>query len=294
MTEEAVKIVRLPVHPDARKSLAKLREEWRTCTACELGARREAVGGGFVFGEGVTRGLMFIGEGPGKDEEAEGRPFIGKSGQLLRKILDRLGVQDFYISNTVACRSCAPVTDAAGNPLMTRGYPNRPSVPKYQDKAPLKAHTEACRPRLMEEVYLVDPVVIVALGGEASQTLADKPVSIMKEHGVPREIVIPGAATIPSLTPKGTWVRKGKGVTNPRPTEQNEVRYLMIPTVHPAFVLRRANDFARDNPFKYLVDDIRQAQSIYDRYQYEVHGVVTTPQTGEVVVPYDLLSPEDD
>lgn len=293
MTEEVEKIVRLPVHPDARKSLARLREEWQNCTACELGRRRDALGGSFVFGEGVTGGIMFIGEGPGKDEEEQGRPFIGKSGMLLRRILARLGVVDYYISNTVACRSCEPITDAAGTPLMTKAYPNRPAMIKYQDRAPIKRQTEACRPRLMEEIYLVDPVVIVSLGGQAAQMLTDSTLSILKERGVAREISVPGAAEVPNLTPKGAWLRKGKGVTNPKPTEQNEVRYLMIPTVHPAFVLRRANDFSRDNPFRHLVDDIRQAQAVYDRYLFETHGVVADPPVADADLPYDLLSPED-
>jgi DNA polymerase len=68
----------------------KLREEWRGCTSCELGSRRIAAEGEFVFGEGLPRGIMFIGEAPTKEDEGTGRPFTGKSGQIVRKIIEKI------------------------------------------------------------------------------------------------------------------------------------------------------------------------------------------------------------
>ncbi len=99
---------------DARKTLSILREEWESCTSCNLGVLREANRGRFVFGEGRTNGIMFIGEGPGKVEEEEGRSFIGPSGEILRGILKKLGIQDAYTTYLVACRSCSIATDDAG------------------------------------------------------------------------------------------------------------------------------------------------------------------------------------
>lgn len=288
-TEQPKKPLRLPVAPDARKSLAKLKEEWRTCQACPLGVRRVAVDGQFVFGEGRRGGIMFIGEGPGKDEEAEGGPFVGKSGKLLRGVLEKLEIKDYYISNTVACRSCVPITDADGNPIMTKGYRGRPPEPRYKDQPPTKAEVEACRPRLMEEIYIVDPTVIVALGGQAAEFLRGKSTTITRDRGQAMEISVPGATQIPSLTSKGMWHRKTKGVVH-APIEQNEVQYLMIPTLHPAYVLRQANDESKDNPFQQFYRDIRYAAEIYNRYQLEVYGVVAAGLSEDI--PYELVVDE--
>jgi DNA polymerase len=289
--QEPKKPKHLPVHPDARKSLDQLCAEWRFCEACELGARRVAMEGSFVFGEGIPRGIMFVGEGPGKDEEKSGRPFVGRSGKILRGILEKLEFRDYYISNTVACRSCAPITDGAGNPILSKGYGNRPPEPRYVDQPPTKQEVEACRPRLMEEIYLVDPVVVVALGGGAAAALSDGAITITKARGQAVEILVPGAVAGPHLTGKGLWRRKVKGEVV-QPVKQNQVRYLMIPTLHPAFVARRANDFSRDNPFQQLYLDIRQAVMVYNRYQLETGGVVTKEPDDQI--PYDVLSEGDE
>lgn len=281
----------IDIKPNASKSLSVLRSEWADCQACELGERRVKLGGEFVFGEGTMNGIMFIGEGPGKDEEKEGRPFIGKSGKLLRDILTKLAITDHYITNIVACRSCAPITDAEGNQIFTKGYKDKPAAPKYHDQPPNKPHIAACRRRLAEEIYLVDPVIIVALGGTAVSALRGSSASMMRDRGNVETIEIPGALDIPSLTPSGVWKRKYKGEVT-YPTVQNKVRYLMLPTLHPAFVLRRANDFSKDNPFKLLVDDIRQAAEIYNKYMLEAHGIVPGELYREI--PYELLKKDEE
>ena len=134
--------------PDYHKSLLVLKNDWQDCTACELGQQREAKGGAFVFGEGFTRGIMFIGEGPGKDEEAEGRPFIGKSGKILRHIIARLNIERYYITNIVSCRSCGLAYDTEGNPKYRRDYATKQMVPWIQDQPPTPSQMATCMPRL--------------------------------------------------------------------------------------------------------------------------------------------------
>lgn len=262
--------------PDVRKSLQQLRKEWRSCTACELGVRRTTVEGEFVFGGGETRGLMFIGEGPGKDEEEQGSPFVGRSGSLLRRVLGKLGATSCYFSNLVCCRSCSTVLDEQGSPRMIRRR-GKPSIIMYKDEPPLPAQIDACRPRLLEEIYLVDPVLVVSLGTHATEALLQKGgVSMLKERGTTRHIQVPGAASRAVLTDKkGVWVRKVAGQLV-SPVQQNMVDYLLLPTWHPAFVLRKAEDRGHQNPFSQFVADLRLAVKTLERYRQEAFGIFPT------------------
>ena len=113
------------------------------CTKCALGATRMK----FVFGVGNPRAeVMFIGEGPGADEDAKGEPFVGRAGQLLNKIIGATGMkrEDVYICNIVKCRP-----------------PN--------NRAPMPAEEETCTPYLMKQIELVKPKFIICLGRTAAQ-----------------------------------------------------------------------------------------------------------------------------
>jgi uracil-DNA glycosylase len=257
--------------PDARKTLTVLNTEWEKCRACELGTRREAVGGQFVTGEGVRRGVMFIGEGPGENEEVQGRPFIGRSGTVLRRVIEKMGLKEYYITNIVTCRSCSQLVDGQGQ-LRFRNRRGQPPTPIWKDEAPLPNQIAKCLPRLYEEIYLVDPIVIVTLGVTASEALLKRPVAITKDRGQSEHITIPGATYRPSVTEKkGVWVRKVHGSLE-MPVEQNEVMYEVVPTLHPAFVLRKLNDGGWDSPLKLLIKDVRHAVKIYERYMLEAFG----------------------
>lgn len=261
--------------PDAKKHLSVLASEWESCTKCSLGDRREKTGGAFVFGEGAPRSIMFVGEGPGRVEEAEGRPFVGPSGQLLRGVLAKLGVTEFYLTNCVSCRSCSPVTNPDGTPMI-RKYNGREQGLLYRDEPPTPPQVLACRPRLLEEVYIVDPVVIVALGAQAATALAQENIAITSERGKERTIEIPGAAYRASLTEKrGVWMRKSGGQIT-YPVVQNTVKYLMIPTLHPAFIMRKLADRGQNSPFRLFVNDLRAAARTYERYLLEAFGVEPT------------------
>lgn len=255
------------MRPDAKKTLEVLRDEWQDCTRCDLGPRRKNYGGQFVFGEGVRRGIMFIGEGPGVEEDAQGRPFIGKSGELLRRILEGFKFSDYYLTNLVACRSCEHKMDENGLPAFKRSR-RKGSVPEpwLIDTPPKPNEWGQCLERLYEEIYLVDPVLIVSLGGTAAEALTKKPVTITKTHGQPIEISVPGAGYDAVLTEKKReWYHKVRGEVV-APVQQSEVRYLMVPALHPAYVLRKIADRGSDSPFRLLAEDIRRAIKVYQEY----------------------------
>lgn len=277
---------------DARKTLPMLVDEWAGCTKCGLSTHREANRGQMVFGEGRQRGILFLGEGPGVTEEAYGRPFIGKSGDLLRRFLDRYKIKNYYITNIVACRSCAPDLDNLGQPRYRMGRGNRPPEMRYKDQAPTKDQVEACAPRVYEEIYMADPVLIVALGGPAASFLRRSSVKITQERGVVAEVEIPGAGFRANLSAKKKeWVRKVKGQVV-MPTEPTSVRYLMLPTLHPAFVLRNKHDEKDNNPFELFARDLEMAKLLYNRYYLELTGTVPDDYEDDgpaAEVPYDIL-----
>ena len=128
-----------------------------TCMKCGLGKSRNKA----VFGEGsVETDLMFIGEGPGYDEDQQGIPFVGKAGQLLTKIINAIGLdrEDVYITNIVKCRP-------PGN------------------RDPLPEEAGACHPYLSEQIRLIQPKIICTLGRHASQVILKTTESISRLRG---------------------------------------------------------------------------------------------------------------
>ena len=273
------------LRPDYRKTLPVLRNEWENCTQCDLGTVRQANGGAFVFGEGSLGGIMFIGEGPGREENEHGRPFVGKSGQFLRAVLQQVGITNYYITNSVCCRSFSYQYDTEGKQryIQRRGV----SIPVDQDDRPTPVQLTACRDRLFEEIYLVDPKIIVTLGAAAAETVLGRPVKILQESGAPRPasaedkgtiLELPGAGYRPVFTPKGLWRHKVRGVwvTN---TVQNTVRYAVYPLLHPAFVLRNLTDNSLGSPKDLFARGLTTIKNAYATYTNYVFGD-NTPDIG--------------
>jgi len=138
--------------------LSELQARASSCQACRLASSRTTV----VFGEGSpTATLMVIGEGPGRDEDLQGRPFVGRSGRLLDRLLAEeagFGREDVYIANVVKCRP-----------------------PDNRDPKP--DEIEACRPYLESQVALVSPKVVITLGNFASKTLLRSELGITRLRG---------------------------------------------------------------------------------------------------------------
>jgi uracil-DNA glycosylase family 4 len=134
------------------------------CRKCEIGAQRR----NNVYGEGnPCAELMVIGEGPGETEDLLGRPFVGRAGQLLEKMLAaiQLAREDVYICNTVKCRPTLP----------------GPRGPK--NRAPEPIEMENCRPYLDEQIDIIHPRAILALGAPAAKSFLGRDFQISKMRG---------------------------------------------------------------------------------------------------------------
>ena len=137
--------------------MEELRNECLTCRQCPLCEQRTNV----VFGCGNPAAeVMFIGEGPGADEDEQGEPFVGKAGQLLNDMLELIDLQreQVYIANMVKCRP-----------------------PRNRD--PLNEEKAACRHWLDAQLYLVNPKIIVCLGRIAACAFIDPEFKITQQHG---------------------------------------------------------------------------------------------------------------
>jgi len=137
--------------------LEKIAEEVNQCRKCGLGSIRTNA----VPGEGNPNArIMFVGEGPGADEDAQGRPFVGRAGQLLDKIIVACGLKrnDVYIGNILKCRP-----------------------PDNRD--PRADEIISCLPYLQRQIEIINPEIIVALGAHAAKTLLNTTQSIGKLRG---------------------------------------------------------------------------------------------------------------
>lgn len=264
---------------DARKSLTVLRSEWSECTKCELGQRRISYDTELVFGKGTPGGVMFIGGGPTKDDEIGGQPFSSQHGTILRRVIEKLGLRDFYLTHVTACRSCSPYIDAVtGQPSMRRNWKTRQMEISYRDDPPTPLQIDACLARLHEQIYLVDPVVIVTLGPDAAKALLHKAVNLSSAEvrGKPFHVSIPGAGFRTVRTDKKeAWVRAANGKIQ-MPVAPSEVRYLCIPTYNTDTVFQKLADRSAGSPFDLFARDIQKAARIYERYLFELYGTLPT------------------
>ena len=139
------------------KELGKIAEQTRQCRQCDLGSLRTNA----VPGEGSPNArIMFIGEAPGADEDAQGRPFVGRAGQLLDKIIAACNLKrsDVYIGNILKCRP-----------------------PENRD--PRAEEIISCLPYLQRQIEVIEPEIIIALGAHAARTLLDTTKSIGQLRG---------------------------------------------------------------------------------------------------------------
>jgi uracil-DNA glycosylase len=141
---------------DKSEALAQLYQMFAHCQKCPLGRTRNK----FVFGEGSANArLMFIGEGPGFDEDQTGRPFIGKAGQLLTKAVEttiNLRREEVYIGNVVKC-----------HPMKN---PDQPAQ-RGNDRPPSAEEMNACLPIITRQIGIIKPDIICLLGRTASQAI---------------------------------------------------------------------------------------------------------------------------
>jgi uracil-DNA glycosylase len=182
--------------PDPVVALKLIREDLGDCTRCKLHKQgRKQI----VFGVGNPRAeLMFVGEGPGADEDQQGEPFVGRAGQLLNNMIKAMGLrrEDVYIANVVKCRP-------PGN------------------RTPERDECETCSPFLMRQIAVIKPKVVVALGAVAAKNLLaiNAPMSELRGHFY-------------DFTPAGVRGADSASSANPWQGARLAVTY------HPAFLLR--------------------------------------------------------
>jgi uracil-DNA glycosylase len=138
-------------------TLLKIRGDLGECTRCKLHKGRNKI----VFGDGNPKAqLVFVGEGPGADEDAQGLPFVGRAGKLLTQMIEAMGLQrkDVYICNVVKCRP-------------------------PENRAPEPDEVAACSPFLMRQIDSIHPKVIVCLGATAAKTILNTTRDISQFRG---------------------------------------------------------------------------------------------------------------
>ena len=154
-------------------TLEEVRKELGDCKRCKLHRTRRTI----VFGEGNERAtLMFIGEGPGYDEDVQGRPFVGRAGQLLTKIIESINLsrEEVHIANIVKCRP-------------------------PQNRNPEPDEIQSCNPFLMKQIRVIQPRIICALGTFAAQTLLKTDTKISALRG--KILDLEGIKVIPTYHP---------------------------------------------------------------------------------------------
>jgi uracil-DNA glycosylase len=159
---------------DPEQALEALRAEIGDCTRCRLCEKRTRI----VFGTGNPRArLMFVGEGPGGDEDRQGIPFVGRAGQLLNRIIEAMKMrrEEVYIANVVKCRP-------------------------PENRAPLPDESATCLPFLFRQIEAIRPRVVCALGGVAVQALLDTTSSISRIRGEFRNLP-DGTPVMPTFHP---------------------------------------------------------------------------------------------
>jgi len=179
---------RVSASAETIKQLEVIAEQTRQCRKCRLGSIRKNA----VPGEGnPSARIMFVGEAPGADEDEQARPFVGRAGQLLDKIIVACGLKrnDVFIANIIKCRP-----------------------PENRD--PLPDEIIACLPYLQQQIELINPEIIVALGAHAAKTLLNTTKPIGQLRGLFHEYV-------PAIGHK--------------PIK-------LMPTFHPAYLLRNYSD----------------------------------------------------
>jgi DNA polymerase len=204
----APSLLALPSPFGETPTLAAVREGLGECTRCGLSATRRTI----VFGDGNPEAdLLFVGEGPGEQEDVQGLPFVGRAGELLTQMIEKglgLSRRVVYICNIVKCRP-------PGN------------------RTPLADEVSACRPFLDGQIDAVRPKVIVALGKPATSLLLGRDVSITRVRGIFQEY---------------------RG-------------YSVMPTFHPAFVLRQYTPENRRLVWEDLKAALGRARELGGRFE---------------------------
>jgi uracil-DNA glycosylase family 4 len=245
-------------YTDKERAVLSIFERWKGCTKCELGQQREAKRldtrgefGNIVFGDGIVNAdMVVIGIGPGEQEDKDGVPFVGESGQILNEYLEVVSMrrEELFVMNIVACRPFSKSIDF------------KTKRPKEENRDPTPLERECCRPLWQEVLYTIDPLVVVAMGKPAIMEVTGKrSVSMREAQGAVTSCQIPGKAVM----------------TN----------YTVIPMYHPAF-LSRSGDTFKGGPWHQALVAWKRAVYFLDQLRNLYRG---TPMPDRGIKEEDLF-----
>jgi DNA polymerase len=211
-----------------------LRSEWSNCERCPLYELRTNI----VFGSGNPEAdILLIGEAPGEEEDLKGVPFVGSSGKVLDEFLRAVDLDrhtDLFITNVVCCRPSQLIEKASKKGNFRK-----------ENRQPTMGEVGACRPRLLEIIYLVDPFVIITMGRVASRAL------------------LKTTAPMQSI--------RGRIMTTEIPGRYTTIRYPVLPMWHPAYLLRNPSK-APASPWGLTAQDFVETRDIRDYLRKAYRG----------------------
>jgi DNA polymerase len=229
--------------------LTEMQKAWSTCQGCKLHPTRRSV----VFGYGNPDAqLLVVGEAPGSNEDAVGAPFVGNAGQLLDQYLASVSVNPQL--REMSKQERFPPEETRQVLLQTTFYTNVVACRPPENRDPARDEIAACRSRLVEIIYTVDPVLIIAVGRISLEALLGKAAQITRDRGEIFDIQIPG---------RNNYGHKTQGT----------ITYPCLAVLHPAYLLR-VNDFNQDDGMSdKTYYDFLHAMHIIDWFNWLHYGV---------------------
>ncbi len=238
---------------DKNFNLNALAQSWGQCQSCGLCMDRKTI----VFGMGNPNAqVMIVGEAPGQKEDEWGVPFVGAAGQLLDSYLSEVSHRQEVIDAAQTLKNAKRASEGERPQLQIQlrtllldefYFTNIVMCRPPENRDPLPKEMEACRPRLLEQIYTVDPVLILAAGRIAAEALVHKKVSITQQRGELFDIEF-----------------DGRGI---------QYRYSVMAVLHPAYLLRK-NDFRQSGgDAQKTYNDFLRAMMIVDEYNLRHYGL---------------------
>jgi uracil-DNA glycosylase len=216
-----------------KERLEELEKQWADCRKCSLCRTRNNI----VFGEGSPKAdILAIGEAPGEMEDLQGRPFVGPAGEVLDGFVNTLALNratDLYVTNTVGCRPTITNTDEHTGQI------------RIENRQPSKDERLACKPRLLELIYIIDPLLIVALGRVPYQVLFGRTPKMESLRGNIQTLRIQGRYT--------------------------EIRYPVMSVYHTAYLLR-THDKREEGPWGKTMLDWVKVCNVIDHLREVYYG----------------------
>lgn len=260
----------IPIHTLAGETktekLQSLYDQWFKCKRCQLSEFRCDASGNdiedIVFGGGnPDSGIMIIGEAPGEEEAESMIPFYGKSGKLLNQMLasvtDDVAFRQEYVKFVKTRHSKANEENFQNSAFAWRDknffVTNIVGCRPPENRTPIPPEIKACTERLANLIYTVDPTIIIASGKTAAETLLGKKIEITMKRGELYEMSLPG--------------KFGK------------VTYPVVLTLHPSFLLRKADWNDERGDYSKTIQDFMNAMRLFD-FLREMHQGIPSPERG--------------